>query len=50
MDSINENLSDSDGIIYISADLEKGKIVLTIEDNGVGFPKNKDDLTMPYVT
>ena len=50
VDSINENRSDSNGIINISADLKKAKIVLIIEDNGVGFPKNKDDLTLPYVT
>ena len=30
--------------------MKKAKVLLIIEDNGQGFPKNRESLTNPYVT
>ena len=34
----------------ILTELKKGKVLLIIEDNGPGFPKNRESLTNLYVT
>ena len=50
VDSIHESASNKDGIVNISTELKKDIFLLTIEDNGPGFPKNRESLTNPYVT
>ena len=50
VDSIHENASNREGIVNISTELKKDIFLLTIEDNGPGFPKNRESLTNPYVT
>ena len=50
IDSINENSSISKGKINILTEFHNKNILLIIEDNGVGFPTNRDNLTNPYVT
>ena len=37
-------------IISIQVNIEKKLIVIIIEDNGTGFPKNRDKLFEPYIT
>ena len=50
VDSINENPKISQGIINIYAKLKNEKVLLVIEDNGSGFPEDRDNLTNPYIT
>ena len=50
VDSIHESASNKEGIVNISTELKKDIFLLTIEDNGPGFPKNRESLTNPYVT
>ena len=50
VDSIHESASNREGIVNISTELKKDIFLLTIEDNGPGFPKNRESLTNPYVT
>ena len=50
VDSIHESASNREGIVNISTELKKDIFLLIIEDNGPGFPKNRESLTNPYVT
>ena len=50
VDSIYENSSISKGKIDILTEFHNKNILLIIEDNGNGFPTNRDSLTNPYVT
>ena len=50
VDSINESPSNNTGLIKVLTELKKAKVLLIIEDNGPGFPKNRESLTNPYVT
>ena len=50
VDSIHESASNREGIVNISTELKKNIFLLTIEDNGPGFPQNRESLTNPYVT
>ena len=50
VDSINENPKISQGIINIYTKLKNEKVLLVIEDNGSGFPEDRENLTNPYIT
>jgi two-component system nitrogen regulation sensor histidine kinase NtrY len=50
IDSINENSKISQGIINIYTKLKNEKVLLVIEDNGSGFPEDRENLTNPYIT
>ena len=50
VDSIYESPSNNKGLIKVLTELKKAKVLLIIEDNGPGFPKNRESLTNPYVT
>ena len=50
VDSINESSSNTTGLINIYTELKKDKVLLIIEDNGSGFPINRESLTNPYFT
>jgi len=50
VDSINENPKISQGIIDIYTKLKNEKVLLVIEDNGSGFPEDRENLTNPYIT
>ncbi len=50
VDSINENPRISKGIINIYTKLKNEKVLLIIEDNGSGFPEDRENLTNPYIT
>ena len=50
VDSINENSSITKGKIDILIEIKNKNVLLVVEDNGNGFPKNRDNLTNPYVT
>jgi len=50
VDSINENPKISHGIINIYTKLKNEKVLLIIEDNGSGFPEDRENLTNPYIT
>ena len=50
VDSIKENSFILEGKINILTEFHNKNILLIIEDNGVGFPTNRDNLTNPYVT
>ena len=50
IDSIHENLDKSHGQINIFTNRIKNRLYLIVEDNGLGFPEEKETLTNPYVT
>ena len=50
IDSIHENLDKSQGHINIFTKKYKNRLYLIVEDNGLGFPEEKETLTNPYVT
>ena len=50
VDSINENPKVSQGIINIYTKLKNNKVLLVVEDNGSGFPEDRENLTNPYIT
>ena len=50
IDSIHENLDKSQGQINIFTKKYKNRLYLIVEDNGLGFPEEKETLTNPYVT
>ena len=37
-------------VISVKVNIEKKLIVIVIEDNGTGFPENRDKLFEPYIT
>ena len=50
VDIINENLTIGKGEIIIHTEGNENSIFLVVEDNGPGFPKERDALINPYVT
>ncbi len=50
IESINENLKITKGEINIFTKKIKNNLYLIVEDNGAGFPEEKETLTNPYVT
>ena len=45
-----ESSTKKNKIISVKITKEKKLVLITIEDNGVGFPENRDKLFEPYIT